>query len=80
MSVSQRSLPMQQPKISIRGLLKPVTFVVCLLPLAIAIYSISQNRLGANPVESLLHLTGEWGLNFLFITLAVTPLQFILKW
>jgi sulfoxide reductase heme-binding subunit YedZ len=31
--------------------------------------------LGANPVEQLIHRFGIWGLNFLLITLAVTPLR-----
>lgn len=64
----------------ISALIKPVVFVLGLLPLALAIYAVSQNRLGANPVESLLHLTGEWGLRFLLLTLAATPVQMVLKW
>ena len=31
--------------------------------------------LGTNPVESLIHFTGTWTLNFLLLTLAVTPLR-----
>ena len=31
--------------------------------------------LGANPIEKLLHELGLWGLRFLLITLAVTPLR-----
>lgn len=80
MSVRQQSMPIRTPKLSARVLIKPATFVLCLLPFVLAIVAIAQNRLGANPVESLLHLTGEWGLRFLLITLAVTPLQFIFKW
>jgi len=64
----------------VNALLKPVTFVLCLLPLLVAVYAVSQNQLGANPVESLLHLTGEWGLRLLLITLIVSPLQFLFKW
>lgn len=67
-------------KINLNKLLKPVVFISCLLPLAAAIFAVAQNRLGANPIESLLHITGEWGLRFLLITLCVTPLQFIFKW
>ena len=61
-------------------LIKPAVFVLCLLPLMQAVYAVSQNQLSANPVESLLHLTGEWGLRFLLLTLAVTPMQMIFKW
>jgi sulfoxide reductase heme-binding subunit YedZ len=74
-----KSLPMQH-KLSLRSAIKPVTFVLCSLPLLLAIYAVSQNNLGANPIEGLLVLTGEWGLRFLLITLAVTPLQFIFRW
>ncbi len=31
--------------------------------------------LGANPIEELLHELGRWGLKFLLLTLAVTPLR-----
>lgn len=71
---------MQPQKISPKLLIKPATFVLCLLPLMLAVLAVSQNQLGANPVESLLQLTGEWGLRFLLITLAVTPVQFIFRW
>ncbi len=79
MPAIQKSLLMQ-PKLSIRSAIKPVTFILCSLPLVLAIYAVSQNNLGANPVEGLLVTTGEWGLRFLLITLAVTPLQFMFKW
>jgi sulfoxide reductase heme-binding subunit YedZ len=36
--------------------------------------------LGANPVETLTHVTGEWGLRLLWITLAVTPLRRLFHW
>ncbi len=32
-------------------------------------------RLGANPVETVTHVTGEWTLRFLLLTLAVSPLR-----
>ena len=79
MSAIQRSMLMQQ-KFSIRSLIKPATFILCTLPLLVAIYAVSQDQLGANPIEGLLVLTGEWGLRLLLITLAVTPLQFMFKW
>lgn len=61
-------------------LAKPVLFIVCLFPLFSAMYGVAYNKLGANPVESILHLSGEWGLRFLLITLCVTPIQVIFKW
>lgn len=36
--------------------------------------------LGANPVEEITHTTGEFGLRFLLLSLAVTPLRRFLGW
>lgn len=58
--------------------LKIGLFLVCLLPLvklSLETFGVSGMSLGANPVEELIHRFGIWGLNFLLITLAVTPLR-----
>ena len=57
-------------------LLKTLLFIACLLPatlLALATFEVAGFRLGANPVEEIIHRLGLWGLRFLLITLAVTP-------
>lgn len=36
--------------------------------------------LGANPVESLTHITGEWALYLLLLTLAITPARRLFHW
>jgi sulfoxide reductase heme-binding subunit YedZ len=36
--------------------------------------------MGANPVETLSHRTGDWSLRFLLLTLAVTPLRRLTGW
>lgn len=36
--------------------------------------------LGANPIETLTHVTGEWTLRLLLVTLAVTPARRLLGW
>ena len=36
--------------------------------------------LGANPVETITHETGEWSLRLLLVTLAVTPLRRLTGW
>jgi sulfoxide reductase heme-binding subunit YedZ len=57
---------------------KPVVFLICLLPLAVLLaraFSLAGLGLGANPIEELLHELGRWGLKFLLLTLAVTPLR-----
>ena len=64
---------------SVRGL-KVLLFLLCLVPvgkLALELFEVAGMSLGANPVEELIHRFGIWGLNFLLITLAVTPLRFL---
>jgi sulfoxide reductase heme-binding subunit YedZ len=63
--------------------LKIVLFLLCLVPLgklALETFGVGGLSLGANPVEELLHRLGKWGLNFLLITLAVTPLRRLSGW
>ena len=62
---------------ALRGL-KVAVFLLCLGPLAVmvaAAFGVAGLGLGANPVEELIARTGGWGLKFLLITLAVTPLR-----
>ena len=61
-------------------LAKVLLFLACLAPLgklALETFGVGGLSLGANPIEELLHRLGIWGLNFLLITLAITPLRFI---
>lgn len=63
--------------------LKVLLFAVCLIPLAklaLETFGVAGMSLGANPIEELLHRLGKWGLNFLLITLAVTPLRRLSDW
>jgi len=59
-------------KISYR---KPVVFLLCLTPLMLLILNAVTNNLTANPIREITHFTGEWALNFLLLTLAITPLR-----
>ena len=59
-------------------ILKALVFLLCLVPLAklaLEIFGVAGMSLGANPIEELIHRFGIWGLNFLLITLVVTPLR-----
>jgi sulfoxide reductase heme-binding subunit YedZ len=59
-------------------ILKVLLFLLCLVPLAklaLETFGVAGMSLGANPIEELIHRLGKWGLNFLLITLAVTPLR-----
>lgn len=60
--------------------LKPPLFVACLLPLAWYLWGIYADTLGANPIEAVTRGLGTWALNFLLITLAVTPLRRLAGW
>jgi len=59
--------------------LKPLVFVICLLPAISALIGLFSNKF-VDPVEALLHISGEWGLRLLLVTLCVTPIQFLFKW
>lgn len=55
--------------------IKLALFLLCLLPLARLVIGAAQDELGANPIEFITRSLGTWTLNFLLITLAVTPLR-----
>ena len=48
---------------------KPVIFLACLVPLALLAWRGFHSELGANPIETITHTTGDWTLIFLLITL-----------
>ncbi|MGF1643859.1 MAG: sulfite oxidase heme-binding subunit YedZ [Thiotrichales bacterium] len=60
--------------------LKPLVFVLCLLPLAYYLGGVLGDRLGANPIEAVTRGLGDWALRFLCLTLAVTPLRKLTGW
>ncbi len=59
------------------GLVKPVLFLLCLLPTAWLFWAAVHDQLGANPAEALIRSLGDWTLRFLVIVLAVTPLRVV---
>ncbi len=63
---------------AIRWALKPLVFVACLVPafrLTAGAFGFAGISLGADPVMVMLHTCGKWTLNFLMITLCMTPLR-----
>lgn len=56
-------------------MVKPVVFLLCLIPFILLALAAVNDGLGTNPVETLTHETGQWALRFLLITLCVTPLR-----
>ena len=59
---------------------KPLIFILSLCPLLWLVWLGANHGLGANPVETITHHTGEWGLRFLLITLMVTPARRLTGW
>src|SRR3974390_974473 len=54
---------------------KPVLFLSGLAPLGWLVWRGFHDQLGANPIETITHTTGDWTLTFLLITLSITPLR-----
>jgi sulfoxide reductase heme-binding subunit YedZ len=63
-----------------RRAFKPLVFGMSLAPLALLAWRTAEGRLGANPIETITHATGDWALRFLLISLAVTPVRHIMGW
>jgi sulfoxide reductase heme-binding subunit YedZ len=66
-----------------RFVLKPLVLLCCLAPLGwlvAGIAGVGGVSLGANPVEEILHTLGKWALNFLLVTLCITPLRQLTGW
>ena len=59
---------------------KPLLFGACLLPFALLVHGALLGDLGANPVERVTDVTGQWGLRLLLLGLAVTPLRRLTGW
>jgi sulfoxide reductase heme-binding subunit YedZ len=60
---------------NIQRYIKIPIFFLSLLPILIIFYQITFNQLGPEPVKEITHVTGNWTLRFIIITLAMTPLQ-----
>lgn len=66
----------------VRLVWKPIVFLLCLLPASLVVTDALEitGRLGANPIEAIQDRFGIWGLRFILITLAITPLRRITGW
>ncbi len=66
-----------------RRVAKPLVFLMCLLPAGWLVAGLAgwpPAALGANPVEKIQDTLGIWGLQFLLVTLTVTPLRELGGW
>ena len=57
-----------------------VVTAVGLIPIAGVAGGAMLGRLSPNPIEDVTHVTGEWALRFLVVTLAITPLRRATGW
>ncbi len=69
-----------QPSPRQLAVLKILLFLICLLPLARLSWGAWQDSLGANPIEFIQRSLGTWTLNFLLITLLVSPARKLSGW
>ncbi len=56
---------------------KIALFALALVPLALMLNAAIQNNLGPDPAQALAHMSGDWALRFLLVTLAVTPIRML---
>lgn len=63
---------MRLNKITWSGI-KIAVFVICLVPFIGLCLDTWQDKLGANPIETLHFTLGDWALRFLCLTLVITP-------
>jgi sulfoxide reductase heme-binding subunit YedZ len=60
--------------------LKPILFLICLIPFGQLAYGAYIDDLSANPIEFITRFTGSWALIILIASLAVTPVRRITGW
>jgi len=65
-------------------LIKPVVFILFLLPALYYFYAVflalrGENILGPDPASTLALATGEWSIRILIASLAITPLRYLFK-
>jgi len=61
-------------------IVRPLAFILLLLPLLNLLFGLYSNTLGANPIEYALRFFGEWSLRILLIALLISPLSRLLSW
>ena len=59
---------------------KLAAFLACLTPAALMLLDAVTGSLGSNPIETIIHRSGTWGLAYLIGTLALTPVRQLTGW
>jgi sulfoxide reductase heme-binding subunit YedZ len=60
---------------TISFVIKPLVFLLALIPLGVLVWNATHDNLGVDPAKALVDFLGLWALRFLWITLAITPLR-----
>jgi sulfoxide reductase heme-binding subunit YedZ len=61
-------------------MVKAVLWVLMAVPAALTAYDFAMGNLGPRPVTEAIHQIGLWGIRFLFLALAITPLRQLWRW
>ena len=64
----------------LKFVVKPIVFLLCLVPLTLLFHGALTGGLSANPIDDITDTTGRWTLRFLLITLSVRPLRQLTGW
>lgn len=67
------------PRVGWQALLKVVVFISALLPFLLLVQALLAGHLGPNPIDELTDQTGTLAIRFLLISLALTPLRYLLR-
>jgi len=57
-----------------------LVFLSALIPLVLLLNAGVNNQLGADPAKTIVDELGTWAMNFLWLTLAITPARRLLGW
>jgi len=77
---------MQNPGMFLKPVVKVAVFLLCFLPAGILLYQVYLAfmglpvDLGPDPPKTLSLETGEWAIRLLILSLAITPLRYLLNW
>ena len=55
-------------------------YAAVLAPAAWLVWRAARGALGTNPVETITHVTGDWALRFLLLSLAISPARRLFGW
>lgn len=61
-------------------MVKALLWILMAVPAALTAYDFAMGNLGARPVTEAIHQIGLWGIRFLFLALAITPVRQLWRW